>query len=302
VTRAAVVLGATGRLGPAVVAALASPGRRVIRAGRSDTEIAGFDALDASWQQPDRWRAALHAVGCAPSDVTAVVNLVAADAEAVGTGAVRATAALAGLAGTPASIHIGSVSEFRRGRPSAYAAGKIAARTAARTSQLGVVLTLGVVPRPVGDPHDALVRWFATRIPAMAALPIDVSTPDEVGAAVVRVVEFDWAGLGCGRPAEVTLAGTTRMLGEVVGAAPSPHWYSGLLVRALARLPRTRGVRWARIVSLARQATGSSPSHYLNRPPLDAGVAGTAGGWRLLRYAEPPQLWLVPRVSSEVAR
>lgn len=157
-TGTVVVLGAAGRLGPAIVAALEADGRQVVGVARGD--LGGFDALDPVWHDPARWRSALASSGTPPGSIVAVVNLIAGKAStaAVGRASVRAAAALRETADGILAIHVGSVAEWRAGRPSDYAAGKIAARAEAKARALDVVLTLGVVPRPPGDPTT---HWYA---------------------------------------------------------------------------------------------------------------------------------------------
>lgn len=303
-SKTVIVLGSTGRLGPAVLASLAARGWRTIGCARHRGDITGFDALDPGWQHPNRWRSTLADVHCAPSDIAGVINLVvgrqhtASRAVPIGTGAVRCTATLAALAETPTTIHLGSVAEFRYGFPSPYAAGKIAARAEARVQKLSVILTVGVVPRPPGDPRDAPLRWCVDRIPAMAALPIDVSIPEEVGDAVAETMTIDWHSPDRTRPVEVTLAGTTQALGDIVGrfgAAAPKHWYSDLLLTILARTPRPRDARLARIVSLARQAARLSESHYNTTPPGKNPVTTpSTAAWRVVSGGESRGLWLMP--------
>lgn len=298
-TGAVVILGATGRLGPAVRRAFEARGQRVISVGHG---AAGFEAVNPACHDPDWWRDWL---GFPPAEVAAVVNLVAGrqrsadEATAVGVGAVRAAAALVESAGATSSIHLGSVSEFGPGRLSAYAAGKRAARAEARGLRFTMVLTVGVVPRTAGDRHDAALRWFAIRIPSIAARLVDVSTPEEVGAAVAQGVQVDWRKVGYAVPAEVTLAGTPQTLGEVVGVTPSHRWYAGMLLELLARAPQLGGAQLARLVSFARQAKGWSSNHYSTRPPRQAtDLVAVSNGWRLLSVGFSADLWLVPPQNS----
>ncbi|WP_432943322.1 hypothetical protein ACQPXM_40660 [Kribbella sp. CA-253562] len=308
-TRTLVVLGAGGRLGPAVVAAAEHAGYDVLQVGRAT----GFDAVDSAWQQPERWSALYLSAGV--ESVAAVVNLVVSKANsadetaAVGRGAVRAAAAAKAAAvpaqqsaghglrpdGAAVAVHLGSVAEWRSGPPSAYAAGKIAARQEAQRVGIDVVLTLGVVPRPAGDQRDAALRRLAGRAPSVGALELDVSTAEEAGAAVVRAVSY---ARDHSTPAEITLAGRSRAVAEVVGVEPVRHWYSGALVSLLAKSPRTSNTGYARLVSLARAASGTGTvGHYRTAPVSSAEQVAVLDGWPVLASGEG--LWFVPR-SDEV--
>lgn len=149
-------------------------------------------------------------------------------------------------------------------------------------------------------------------MPSIGALTLDVSTPQEVGAAIARAVSFPWPSLGRPAPVEVTLAGTTSSLASIVGASPAARWYSPLLLRALASVPRPRDTRLARVVSFARQARqarrtdsghggadggGNGGGHYRTRPSGSATRIAAVGGWPLFQAAD--SLWLVPEGETE---
>jgi hypothetical protein len=308
-TRTLVVLGAGGRLGPAVVAAAEQAGYDVLRVGRST----GFDAVDSAWQQPERWSALYASVGV--KSVVGVVNLVVSKANsvdetaAVGRGAVRAAAAAKAAAvpaqqsaghglrpdGAAVTVHLGSVGEWRSGPPSAYAAGKIAAREEARRLGIDVVLTLGVVPRPVGDRRDAALRRLAGLAPSVGGMELDVSTAEEAGAAVVRAVSYarDHSG-----SAQITLAGKSRTVADVLGVVPVRRWYSSALVTLMAKSPRTSNTGYGRLVSFARAASGTGTvAHYRTAPLCSAEQVAVLDGWPVVAAGEG--LWFVPR-SDEV--
>lgn len=285
--------------------ALEARGWRPLRCARTAGEITGFDAADPAWQREACWKSALASAGCTPDELSGVVNLVAARrggkvALEAGCGAIRATAVLAALGHMVTTVHLGSVAEFRQGRQSPYGAAKRAARAEAKARRLSVIITVGVVPRPVGDPHDVLLRWLASRIPAVAALRIDVVTPEQVGDAAAVAMDIDWLSTTGGHTAEVTLAGTPQTLGNILGvpgAGERPRWYSTALLSLLAHLPVPPGVQLARAISVARQAAGRSASHYRTEPPDDVPVTAVVQGWCLTGSASA-DLWLVPHTSS----
>jgi len=287
---AVVVLGASGRLGPVVVSRLQAAGWRAIRCSRNRGDVVGLDVLDPAWQQPGRWRAVLAAASCRETDLACVINLVAsrhpspAVSRQVGAASIRCLAALGRLAAAPVTIHVGSVAEYRAGHRSAYALGKIAARDEARSRAVTAILTVGVVPRPPGDPRDRYLRWSASRLPDLADLPIDVSAPAEVGDALASLVNAGWyAGLSAA-PAELTLAGNRRALGQIVGLGdgePRSRWYSPVLRTAMDRLPLPPYFASRRAVSCTRQAAGRFSVHYATAPPESARGLAAEGRWSI---------------------
>lgn len=298
-----VVIGATGRLGPVVVESLARRGMRVLRAGRgrdATVEISGVDVTNSTWHHPEAWIAALRRAGCDPARVTGAVNLVAAkrastsDAQAVGVGSVNA---LAALPARPRSVHVGSVAEYRAGHPSAYAAGKRAARATARQHGISVVLTVGVVPRPPGDSTDAVIRWLTARLPDISKLRLDTSTAAEVGDAVAEALTISWQDTGHPPPVEITLSGGSRTLAEIFSVRPTPRPYSRVLTRIAANLPPGFGAQVTRIRGFARAGRDKTQiSHYDTRPPVGATrlSAGSAGWYLAESSSGPTTLFLVP--------
>ena len=227
-----------------------------------------------------------------------MVNLVAGrehtpdEAASTGRAAIRTAAALCATAGDAAGVHVGSIAEQQPGQLTAYAAGKVAARAEAKACRLGVVLTLGVVPRPAGDPADASLRRAAGLVPAIGAVTLDTSTAEQVGQAIVRVVGFDWRSLRIAPPAEVTLSGRTRTLADVLMVRPAPRWYSPLLYRALLLAPKAGNARRARVISFARRAGRTGSGHYDTAPAAAATPVADVGGWPLV--GDGGRLWLVP--------
>jgi len=309
-----VVIGVTGRLGPDVIQTITAQGRSVVQVARSraaTVNVGEVDVRDTAWHSARRWQDALCGAGFNPDDIAGAVSLVASRdrsaraAEVTSIAAVRTLAALAELPSQPACVHVGSVAEFRTGRPSAYAAGKRAARREARRLGIHAVLTLGVVPRPHGHPGDAGVRWLANRVPAVANLILDTSTPTEVGAALETMIGIDWHALAGRLPAEVTLIGTPQRLADIVGATPVSRWYTRPLLTTLTRVPCPRATQGARLLTLARAAAGPRPTysdgpHYNTQPPTrKSHLVHSAGGWQLVAGTDDPgRWWLAPQSAA----
>lgn len=300
----AVVLGASGRLGPVIAQHLAGSGWHVIACSRQTGDLPGFDVLNPAWQRPERWKAALADHGYDSREIGGVVNLVAgrqskpARAKEVGAAGVRAAAAAAALSPGTILLHLGSVSEQRAGRHSAYAQGKIAARDEARRLQISGILTVGVVPRAPGHPSDAQLRRLAERIPQMAALPLDVSSPEQVARGTEALLRGGWRPTGEPTPpTEITLAGSRRTLGEVLGCVPPPKPRPRLgtaLNALLARLPTTTHTTAGRLTTFARLAAGRSESHYDTvQPEHCEPIADLTPHCRLVRQPGTAKIWLV---------
>jgi hypothetical protein len=314
----AVVLGGAGRLAPFVANALAIRGFRVVhitRGPHADDGLADVDVRHSRWWQPATWSAALAGIGCPVEDVAAVVNLVAgrershADSARTGVGAIRSMVALteaAASTGRPVrSLHVGSAAQYQAGKTSAYACGKAAARTEALARRVTMILTLGVVPRPAGDHHDALLRRCAAMIPELAALPVAATPSTTAGDAIVFLLGTEWArNSGHSPTAEIMLAAEPVPLGQLLAADSSLHWYSGPLLSCLAWLPKlSRAPRAARLFSCARLARegGQARSHYLvNVFPGQEPHSSHGDGWRLVEYegGAGTTYWLFPPVRS----
>jgi nucleoside-diphosphate-sugar epimerase len=302
----AIVLGATGYLGRHLRDALAASGMRVVGISRSAGADVGELAIDVTRPaaaEPSFWSDTLTGE-FAPGPV-AIINLVAckygdrALVERVNVAAVLAMAAarsaLASRGVGALTLHLGSVSEYRKGGKSGpYAAGKRAARAACQDAGIDLILTLGpVTGRATRTPASQSLRRMLRVLPRLRSSVRVGITPVAEAAAAVAALARHGASLtneSRGRPRDLVLAGTAMSWGEYLGLPDRRAAWSvwePLVWRVLTRLEGGDQAWSDRLGSLARIALHPGASHYEHViPPAvaqDAAAARSLGNdWRIV--------------------
>jgi hypothetical protein len=295
------VLGASGFLGRHVREALVRNQQRVIGVSRrpDDIDSPALDVTDPRARDARHWRRLLKADLPQGAIVTSVVNLVtkksgdSAAVEHVNVCAVRAMAAIkeavAELGDVPWTLHVGSVSEYRRGgKAGAYAAAKRAARAACIESGIDAVLTVGpVTGRIVRTPHSQALRNALRFLPRLRSnVRIGVTSIGEAAEAIAVLAQDGsllTGGAASGRAFQLALAGHDLSWGRYLDLPDRPeHWFpwEPAVWRLLAGL-EGNGRPWVdRLGSMARIAMDPASSHYrltANRAELTAALPAGAG-------------------------
>jgi hypothetical protein len=274
----------SGFLGRHVREALVRNHQRVIGVARhppDEVDCLALDVTDSRALETRYWRDVLGAELRAGASVSAIVNLATkksgeyADVERVNVGAVHAMAAIrdavAEFGIAPWTLHVGSVSEFRRGgKASAYAAAKRAARAACSESEIDAVLTIGpITGRAIRTPHSRALRNALRFLPRLrSSVRIGVTPIAEAAEAIAVLAQHGsilTAGATAERPFQLALAGHDLSWGSYLELPDRPgRWFpwEPALWRLLARIEGANRPWADRLGSIARIALDPASSHY----------------------------------------